>query len=83
MNELKGRPLPDLNLTPEPEIPPEPGMPQGAPGHEIQHPAPPEIPRLLQPLINDHDRFIGWRRFPLGQTILVRTRAWCFQGQPF
>ena len=38
----------------DPEIPPEPGMPQGAPGHEIQHP----IPRLDQPLISDRERFI-------------------------
>ncbi|KAL6983143.1 hypothetical protein U1Q18_016537 [Sarracenia purpurea var. burkii] len=48
------------------EIPPEPGMPQGEPGHGIQHPAPPEIPRLDQPLINDHDHFIGLQqRFQL------------------
>jgi hypothetical protein len=48
----------------DPEIPPEPGMPQGAPGHEIQHPIPPppEIPRLDQPLINDRERFIELQR---------------------
>ena len=42
----------------DPEIPPETGMPQGAPGHEIRHPIPPDIPRLDQPLITDQERFI-------------------------
>lgn len=42
----------------DPEIPPEPGMPQGAPGHEIQHP----IPQLDQPLISDPERFIELQR---------------------
>lgn len=48
----------------DPEIPPEPGMPQGAPGHEILHPIPPppEIPRLDQPLISDRERFIELQR---------------------
>lgn len=42
----------------DPGIPPEPGMPQGAPGHEIEHP----IPRLDQPLISDLERFIELQR---------------------
>ncbi|KAJ8614704.1 hypothetical protein MRB53_036370 [Persea americana] len=44
----------------DPEIPPETGMPQGAPGHEIRHPIPipPDIPRLDQPLRTDPERFI-------------------------
>ena len=48
----------------DPGIPPEPGMPQGAPGHEIEHPIPPppEIPRLDQPLISDLERFIELQR---------------------
>lgn len=45
-----------------PEIPPETGMPQGAP--EIQ--LPPEIPRLDQPLITDQERLMElYQRFNL------------------
>jgi hypothetical protein len=41
------------------QIPPEPGMPQRAPGHETLAPAPlPEIPRLEPPLISDRERFM-------------------------
>lgn len=52
-----GSPAISLNSA-DPEIPPETGMPQGAPGHEIRHPIPPDIPRLDQPLITDQERFI-------------------------
>lgn len=46
-----------------PSADPEPGMPQGAPGHEIEPPIPPpEIPRLDQPLISDRERFIELQR---------------------
>ena len=47
-------PTVDFNSA-DPEIPPETGMPQGAPGHEILHPVP---PRLDLPLITDRERFI-------------------------
>lgn len=39
------------------QIPPETGMPQHAPGHEILPPVPPDIPRLDRPLITDRERF--------------------------